>query len=187
MRSFIKASPSRAQTDLIFIYIFLVSLLSTREPPVIRSQCDSTIINRLAFFLIVSGAFSQEQYSTALGKDGHTTTFSKQPTTDTKKTHNRHFPPYISIWKVDAIGWRWDTASMHWLGGDLVLQLSAVFFTIYWVLPGARTSGLPFFATVFWRFITRLCRPGMENARFSFPPCVSAKVCGGGGTASGWT
>lgn len=45
------------------------------------------------------------------------------------------------------------------------------------VLPGARTSGLPFFATVFWRFMTRLCLPGMEKAWFSFPACTSWITC----------
>lgn len=60
------------------------------------------------------------------------------------------------------------------------------FFTMRYRLPGARTSGLPFLATVFWRFMTRLCLPGMEKAWFSFPPCSLGAVCWGG-LASRWT
>lgn len=46
-------------------------------------------------------------------------------------------------------------------------------------LPGARTSGLPFVATVFWRFMTRLCLPGIVTAWFSLPACMCGMFCGG--------
>lgn len=58
--------------------------------------------------------------------------------------------------------------------------------TMYYHLPGARMSGLPFVATVFWRFMTRLCLPGMVKAWFSLPPCVCGMFCRGG-KASEWT
>lgn len=40
-------------------------------------------------------------------------------------------------------------------------------------VPGARTFGLPFLATVFFRVVTRLCLPATGYSRFSFPPCMS--------------
>lgn len=69
---------------------------------------------------------------------------------------------------------------------QLVAVCDHPFFTMHYHLPGARTSELPFFATVFWRFMTRLCLPGMEKAWFSFPPCSSGAICWGG-LASRWT
>lgn len=45
-------------------------------------------------------------------------------------------------------------------------------------IPGARTFGLPFMATVFLRVFTRLCLPGMMWVKFSFPFCTSGRFCG---------
>lgn len=46
-------------------------------------------------------------------------------------------------------------------------------------------SGLPFFAIVFCRLMTKLCLQGMEKTWFSFPPWGSRMICWGG-MASGW-
>lgn len=114
------------------------------------------------------------------------------------------FAQHISTWKTNTSWSKWDTVYhallKRWLCpgtialpkccGELVLWLVAVcgtpFITVYHHLPGARMSGLPFFATVFCRFMARLCLPGMEKAWFSFPPCGSGMICAGG-MASRWT
>lgn len=60
---------------------------------------------------------------------------------------------------------------------ELILRTMVV-FTVD--LPGARTSGLPFMATLFCRPLTRLCFPGMIKSWFSLPLWTGWKFWGGG-------
>lgn len=67
---------------------------------------------------------------------------------------------------------------------ELILRTMVV-FTVD--LPGARTSGLPFMATLFCRPLTRLCFPGMIKSWFSLPLWTGWKFWGGGTiSASTW-
>lgn len=146
----------------------------------------------LAHCHIGSSAFCQAEYTqqhSAKMMSGNCflqTAFS--PGTGNKKTNLLSTFPCEKWTRQIKVGYtvrallkRWNCTSIWHVAvcGNLV-------FAIQFYLPGARTSGLPFFATVFWRFMTRLCLPGIEKAWFSVPPCGSRMICAGG-RPSGWT